>query len=115
MWTELDKEMMIRALTEAQIALTEGEIPVCAVIVKNSEVIACARNTRETQNDPAGHAEINALRAAAKQLGTWRLTGCTIYVTLEPCCMCASAIMQARMERVIFGAYDNKSFIYFQF
>ncbi len=108
MWTESDREMMNIALSEARIALSEGEIPVGAVIVKDGQVIARARNTRETQNDPAGHAEINALRMAAKALGTWRLSGCTIYVTLEPCCMCASAIMQARLDRVVFGAYDRQ-------
>lgn len=109
MWTESDREMMTLALLEARIALSEGEIPVGAVIVKNGQVIARARNTRETQNDPTGHAEINALRMAAKAIGTWRLSGCTIYVTLEPCCMCASAIMQARLARVVFGAYDQQA------
>lgn len=106
MWTPFDEEMMRRALNQAQAALDEGEIPVGAVVVKNGQILAEARNTRETQQDPAGHAEINALRLAAKALGTWRLTGCTLYVTLEPCCMCAGAIVQSRMERVIFGAYD---------
>ena len=109
MWTESDREMMDIAISEARIALSEGEIPVGAVIVKNGQVIARARNTRETQNDPTGHAEINALRMAAKSIGTWRLSGCTIYVTLEPCCMCASAIMQARLARVVFGAYDQQA------
>ena len=109
MWTESDRKMMNIALAEARAALAEGEIPVGAVIVKNGEIIARARNTRETQNDPTGHAEINALRMAATKMGTWRLTGCTIYVTLEPCCMCASAIMQSRLERVIFGAYDRQA------
>lgn len=109
MWTESDREMMNIALLEARTALSEGEIPVGAVIVKNGQVIARARNTRETRNDPTGHAEINALRMAAKALGTWRLAGCTIYVTLEPCCMCASAIMQARLSRVVFGAYDQQA------
>ena len=109
MWTAFDKEMMNLALTEAHLALAEGEIPVGAVIVKDDQIIARARNTRETQNDPAGHAEINALRMAAQTMNTWRLTGCTIYVTLEPCCMCASAIMQSRLKRVIFGAYDQQA------
>lgn len=109
MWTDFDRKMMNLALSEARLALSEGEIPVGAVIVKNGEVIARARNTRETQNDPTGHAEINALRTAASILTSWRLNGCTIYVTLEPCCMCASAIMQARLSRVIFGAYDQQA------
>lgn len=109
MWTPFDEEMMRLCLQEAHAALDEGEIPVGAVIVRNGQVIARARNTRETQNDPAGHAEINALRMAAKALNTWRLTGCTIYVTLEPCCMCAGAIVQSRLDRVIFGAYDRQA------
>ena len=109
MWTDFDREMMNLAISEARLALSEGEIPVGAVIVKDGQVIARARNTRETQNDPTGHAEINALRAAAKEMGTWRLTGCAIYVTLEPCCMCASAIMQSRLARVVFGAYDKQA------
>ena len=109
MWTAFDEEMMDLALSQARLALEEGEIPVGAVIAKGGEVIAQARNTRETQQDPVGHAEINALRLAAKALGTWRLTGCTIYVTLEPCCMCAGAIVQSRIERVVFGAHDRQA------
>ena len=109
MWTKFDEEMMTLALSEARIALSEGEIPVGAVVVQGERILARARNTRETQLDPAGHAEINALRMAAKALGTWRLTGCTLYVTLEPCCMCAGAIVQSRLERVVFGAYDRQA------
>lgn len=109
MWTPFDEEMMLRALAQARMALEEGEIPVGAVVVKDGCVLAEARNSRETQLDPAGHAEINALRASARALGTWRLTGCTLYVTLEPCCMCAAAIVQARVERVCFGAYDRQA------
>ena len=109
MWTEFDREMMSLALQQARMALNEGEIPVGAVVVHNNQVIAQAGNTRETQNDPAGHAEINALRMAAQNLGTWRLAGCTIYVTLEPCCMCAAAIVQSRLSRVVFGAYDRQA------
>ncbi len=109
MWSQLDMDMMRIALEEAETALREGEIPVGAVIAKDGEVVARAHNTREQLNDPAGHAEINALRLAAQRMGTWRLTGCTIYVTLEPCCMCAAAVMQARLKRVIFGAYDRQA------
>lgn len=109
MWTEFDREMMSLALQQARMALDKGEIPVGAVVVRGNRVIAQAGNTRETQIDPAGHAEINALRMAAQSLGTWRLTGCTIYVTLEPCCMCAAAIVQSRLSRVVFGAYDHQA------
>jgi len=109
MWTEFDREMMSLALRQAQLALDNGEIPVGAVVVQGNRVIAQSGNTRETQNDPAGHAEINALRMAAQILGTWRLAGCTIYVTLEPCCMCAAAIVQSRLSRVVFGAYDRQA------
>jgi len=108
-WTTFDEEMMRRALSLARLALTEGEIPVGAVVVRDGQIIGEGRNTRETLLDPAGHAEINALRAAAKVLGTWRMTGCTLYVTLEPCCMCAGAIVQSRIKRVIFGAYDAQA------
>ena len=109
MFTDADRRMMALAVQQAELALDEGEVPVGAVIVKDGEPVCAARNTRETQNDPAGHAEINALRGAAKRLGTWRLTGCTLYVTLEPCCMCAGAIVQAGVDRVIFGAYDEQA------
>lgn len=109
MFTEFDERMMRLALEEARLALSEGEIPVGAVIVRGEEIIACSRNTREHLHDPTGHAEINVLRAASDVLGTWRLPGCTIYVTLEPCCMCAGAIVQSRLERVVFGAYDEQA------
>lgn len=109
MWTVFDEQMMRRALSLARIALSEGEIPVGAVVVKDGEIIGEGRNTRETQLDPAGHAEINALRAAARHLRSWRLSDCTIYVTLEPCCMCAAAIVQSRIARVVFGAYDRQA------
>ena len=109
MWSQLDMDMMRIALEEAETALREGEIPVGAVIAKDGEVVARAHNTREQLSDPSGHAEINALRLAAQRMGTWRLTGCTIYVTLEPCCMCAAAVMQSRLKRVIFGAYDRQA------
>lgn len=108
MWTPFDMEMMRRALYQAQIALDMGEIPVGAVIAQNGAIIAEAHNTRETQLDPSGHAEINVLRLAAQAIGSWRLPGCTLYVTLEPCVMCAGAIVQARLDKVIFGASDSQ-------
>ncbi len=109
MWTALDEKMMRRALELAQTALAEGEIPVGAVVVKDGVIVGEGRNTRENLLDPAGHAEINALRTAAQTLKSWRLSGCSIYVTLEPCCMCAAAIVQSRISRVIFGAYDKQA------
>ena len=109
MFTDTDRAMMALALDEARQALIEGEIPVGAVIARGGAVIARARNTRERTLDPSGHAEMNALRLAARQTGGWRLSGCTLYVTLEPCCMCAGAIGQARLDRVIFGAYDAQA------
>ena len=99
-------EFMEEALREARTALCEGELPVGCVIVKNGEIVGRGRNCREKMNDPMGHAEIMAIRAAAEATGDWRLTGCEIYVTLEPCLMCAGAISQARVSRLFFGAYD---------
>lgn len=107
--SELDERMMRLALEEADLALAEGEAPVGAVIARGEEIVARAHNSRERDRDPAGHAEINALRQAAQALGNWRLTGCTLYVTLEPCGMCAGAIGQARLRRVVFGAYDAQA------
>jgi len=99
-------DFMMDALAEARKAFEEGELPVGCVIVKDGRVIARGRNCRETLNDPTGHAEIAAIRNAAATLGDWRLTGCDMYVTLEPFPMCAGAISQARISRVFFGAYD---------
>ena len=109
MFTDTDRAMMALALEEARQALAEGEIPVGAVIARGETVVARAHNTRERSLDPTGHAEMNALRLAAQATGGWRLTGCTLYVTLEPCCMCSGAIGQARPDRVIFGAYDAQA------
>ena len=102
-----DERFMTLALNEAQKALEAGEVPVGAVIVKDGEVIACGRNDREGNNNPLGHAEINAIVAAAKHLGVWRLGGCTLYVTLEPCCMCAGAVINSRIDRVVYAAADK--------
>lgn len=98
---------MHEALREAEAAQREGEIPVGAVIVKDDIIIARAHNTREQRNDPLGHAELSALSAASAALGSWRLDGCDLYVTLEPCPMCAGAVLNARLRRVYFGAYDE--------
>lgn len=96
------------ALQEAQKALEGGDVPVGAVVVLGDEVVGTGFNVREAEQDPLGHAELVAIRAAAKTLGRWRLTGCTLYVNLEPCPMCAPAIVQARLDRLVFGAYDPK-------
>lgn len=100
------RQMMALALEEAKRAYAEGEVPVGAVVVKNGEVIAQARNQVETTGDPTAHAERLAIQAAAQALGTSRLEGCTLYVTLEPCPMCAGAMVLARLERCYFGARD---------
>ncbi len=102
-------EYMKIALHEAEKAGEIGEIPVGAVIVKNGEVIATGHNTRETENNALGHAEIEAITVACKKLNSWRLEDCDIYVTLEPCPMCAGAIINSRIKRVIFGAFDKKA------
>lgn len=105
-----DHAAMGEALGEAGKAGAMGEVPVGAVIVAPSgEVVAKAHNRRETERDPTAHAEVLALRAAATHLGDWRLEGCTLYVTLEPCAMCAGAIVLARIPRLVFGAYDPKA------
>jgi len=100
---------MQQALLEARKAYDMGEVPIGAVIVKDGKVIARGHNLRETEKDPTLHAEMVAIREAARYLGGWRLTGCELYVTIEPCPMCAGAIIQARIERVIFGAMDPKA------
>jgi tRNA(adenine34) deaminase len=97
------------ALAEAQAALDEGEVPIGAVIAHGQQVIASAHNQREQLHDPTAHAEMIAITQAAGALGSWRLTGCTLYVTLEPCPMCAGAIMQARIPTVVYGATDPKA------
>lgn len=101
-----DSAFMALALKEAQRALSTGETPVGAVVVLNGTVLARAHNQRQALCDPTAHAEVLALRAAARALRGWRLTGCTLYVTLEPCPMCAGAIVQARIARLVYGAPD---------
>ena len=100
---------MQQALALAQQAADEWETPVGAVIVRNGEVIATGRNRREIGKNALYHAEIEAIDNACKKLGGWRLPGCTLYVTLEPCPMCTGAIINARIERVVFGASDTKA------
>lgn len=103
------EEFMKRALDEAVVAFEEQEVPVGAVIVHEGQIIASAHNQRETLNDPTAHAEMIALTQAAEALGSWRLENCIIYVTLEPCPMCAGAIVQARLPVVIYGTTDPKA------
>lgn len=99
---------MREALEEAKKAIEWGEVPIGAVVVRNGQVIARGHNMRETWKDPTAHAEIIALREASRVLGGWRLTGCHLYVTLEPCPMCAGAILLSRVDEVIFGASEPK-------
>nr|WP_300151170.1 nucleoside deaminase [Propionicimonas sp.] len=101
---------MAEALAEARLAPTHGDVPVGAVVLDASgQVVARARNERELTGDPTAHAEVLALRRAAAELGSWRLDGCTLVVTLEPCTMCAGALVLARVGRLVFGAYDPKA------
>jgi tRNA(adenine34) deaminase len=104
-----DEYFMRLALRAAERALEHEDVPVGCVIVLDGEVIAAARNERELRGDPTAHAEILALREAAKRVGRWRLDGCALYVTLEPCAMCAGAVVLARLPRVVFGAIDPKT------
>jgi len=102
---------MRAALERARFGATaSGDVPVGAVILNSkNEIIALANNTRELLRDPLGHAELVAIKGAARALGSWRLDGCTLVVTLEPCAMCAGAILQARIPRLVFGAWDEKA------
>ena len=106
---EEQERFMTEALREAALAAGRREVPVGAVVVKNGQIIARAGNHREERGDPTAHAELDALRSAAQALGGWYLHGCTLVVTLEPCPMCAGAIMQARLEAVVYGAADPKA------
>jgi tRNA(adenine34) deaminase len=106
---EQDAHWMRQALAEAHAAAQAGEVPVGAVVVRSGEVIATGRNAPVQGRDPTAHAEIVALRAAAQRLGNYRLEGCTLYVTLEPCAMCSGAMLHARLARVVFGAADAKT------
>lgn len=103
------KRFMEEALVEAKKAFELGEVPVGAVIVKDGEIIARAHNLTETSKDPTAHAEVLAIKKAAEVLGGWRLLGCSMYVTLEPCSMCAGALVWSRMENLFIGARDPKT------
>ena len=104
-----DEEYMQLALVQARKAQSLDEVPIGAVVVYRGEVISAACNLRESTNDPAGHAEFLAMRQAAEKLGAWRLSGCTVYVTVEPCIMCAGLMHQARIDRCVYGAPDPKA------
>ena len=104
-----DEKWMNFALEQARKAEKEGEVPVGAILVKDDIVIARAHNKPISSNDPTAHAEIQLLRAAGKKLENYRLTGATLYVTLEPCAMCFGAIIHARVDRIFYGAYDTKT------
>ncbi len=107
-----DEYFMRLALEQAQQAFALGDVPVGAVVVKDHQIVGTGYNTREIDQDPTAHAEMTAIRAASSQLGTWRLNDATLFVTLEPCAMCAGALVQARIGRVVFGASDPKSRAY---
>jgi tRNA(adenine34) deaminase len=103
-------EPMRLALDEARSALTTGDVPIGAIVLSPAgEVIGRGRNVREAVGDPTGHAEVVAIREAARAVGEWRLSGCTLLVTLEPCTMCAGAIVLSRLSRLVFAAYDDKA------
>ena len=104
----MNKKFMYEAISLAKTAATEGEVPVGAVIVKNGEIIARGKNEREKKQNALSHAEIEAINNACKALNSWRLDDCEMYVTLEPCPMCAGAIINARIKTLVFGAYDSK-------
>jgi tRNA(adenine34) deaminase len=105
----LDESFMRKALAEAKQAAEAGEVPIGCVMVHEGVIVARAHNRRETWNDPTAHAELIALREAARKLGRWRLTGATLYVTAEPCAMCAGALVLARVDRLVYGCDDPKA------
>jgi tRNA(adenine34) deaminase len=105
---QLDQDFMREAMAEAQTAEALGEVPIGAVIVRDGEILGCGHNLRETSNDPTTHAEMIAIRQAAKALGSWRLLDCTLYVTLEPCVMCMGAIILSRIPYLVYGCRDPR-------
>ena len=106
---QANHQPMAEALEQARRSLSWGDVPIGAVVARGGEILARAGNERERRGDPTAHAEILALRAASEAVGSWRLSGCTMYVTLEPCAMCAGAAVLARLDRVVFGAPDPKA------
>jgi tRNA(adenine34) deaminase len=104
-----DRVFMMQALDEARRAAALGEVPIGAVVARGGEVLGRGHNRREIDGDPLAHAEMLAIRQAAVRVGGWRLTGCTLYVTLEPCAMCAGALVASRIDRLIYGAADPKA------
>lgn len=104
-----DEKWMREAIDQALQARSLGEVPIGAVVVREGEIVGTGCNLRETRRDPTAHAEMIAIREASERLGAWRLLGCSLYVTLEPCPMCAGAILQSRVERVVYGASDPKA------
>lgn len=106
---DTDLHFMQLTIQQAALAPTVGEVPIAAVLVHNGQILASAHNLRETLQDPTAHAEMIVIRQAAEYLHTWRLTETTLYVTLEPCPMCAGAIVQSRIPRLVFGAWDPKA------
>jgi tRNA(adenine34) deaminase len=104
-----DEEFMQAALAEARAALEHDDVPIGAVLARDGAILSRARNERELRKDPTAHAEVLALQAAAAELGTWRLPGCTLFVTLEPCVMCAGALVLARVDRVVYGPQDPRA------
>ncbi len=105
----MDRKFMDLAIIQAKKAMLDGDVPVGAIVVKDGEVVGVGRNRREKDNNAVAHAEILAIEDACKTLSDWRLDGCELYVTLEPCPMCSGAIINARIKTVIFGAYDTKA------
>jgi tRNA(adenine34) deaminase len=105
----MDETFMAEALAEARLAASEGEVPIGAVVAFEGRIVGRGRNARERLHDPTAHAEILALQEAARTLGRWRLTGATMYATLEPCPMCAGALVNARIDRLVYGVADPKA------
>lgn len=104
----MEEYFLKQAIEEAKIAAEKGEVPVGAIVVKDGKIISSSHNTKEESKDPTEHAEINAIRKATQYLGDWRLSGCDMYVTLEPCTMCAGAIVQCRIRNLYIGTFDPK-------